>query len=344
MLADIPTNERKPEALPQLASCLKAAGDPLRLEILRVLACDSYGVMELSRLFETKQSGMSHHLKVLAAAGWVASRREGNSIFYRRATPGSSDQLDPTLTQLQHQLFLSLDETAISPELCARVRAIQDERASTSQQFFAENFGKFREQQDLIASYPIYAEQVSEQIQQLASTLGPDAQALELGPGEGEFLEVLSPLFDQVIALDNAPSMLARAEQFAREKSLANLSFIAGDTREALRRKLSVDCIVVNMVLHHTPSPADIFQDLSRLLKPGGRILVTDLCRHDQSWAKEACGDLWQGFDPEDFSRWALQAGLKEGPSVYFALRNGFQVQVRQFMNDASPSDAHFPH
>ncbi len=336
MLADIQPNECKPQALPQLASCLKAAGDPLRLEILRVLACDSYGVMELSRLFETKQSGMSHHLKVLAAAGWVASRREGNSIFYRRANPGASDNIDPALSQLQQQLFLSLDESPLSPELFARVQDIQEERASTSQQFFAENVGKFREQQDLIASYPIYAEQVREQVQHLAAAFGPGAQALELGPGEGEFLEVLSPLFDHVIALDNAPSMLARAEQFAQDRELSNLSFIAGDTREALRRKLSVDCIVVNMVLHHTPSPADIFQDLSHLLKPGGTVLVTDLCRHDQSWAKEACGDLWQGFDPEDFSRWAMQAGLKEGPSVYFALRNGFQVQVRQFMNSAS--------
>ncbi len=77
--------EKAPAALDlpfnDLAATLKAAGDPLRLEILRLLARDSFGVMELSRIFDTKQSGMSHHLKVLANAGLVATRREGNSIF-----------------------------------------------------------------------------------------------------------------------------------------------------------------------------------------------------------------------------------------------------------------------
>ena len=68
-----------------LAVFFKAAGDPLRLDILRVLQHNAYGVLELGEIFETKQSGMSHHLKVLANAGLVVSRREGNTIFYRRS-------------------------------------------------------------------------------------------------------------------------------------------------------------------------------------------------------------------------------------------------------------------
>ena len=70
------------QSLPNL---LKAAGDGFRLEILRVLAQDSFGVLELCRIFEAKQSGMSHHLKVLTSAGLLSTRREGNSIFYRRS-------------------------------------------------------------------------------------------------------------------------------------------------------------------------------------------------------------------------------------------------------------------
>src|SRR3954462_1825364 len=70
------------QSLPNL---LKAAGDGFRLEILRVLAQDSFGVLELCRIFAAKQSGMSHHLKVLTSAGLLSTRREGNSIFYRRA-------------------------------------------------------------------------------------------------------------------------------------------------------------------------------------------------------------------------------------------------------------------
>src|SRR5690606_39942157 len=46
----------------QLASLLKAAGDPLRLDILRVVAQDSFGVLELCRSFALKQSAMGDPL------------------------------------------------------------------------------------------------------------------------------------------------------------------------------------------------------------------------------------------------------------------------------------------
>jgi len=162
-----------------------------------------------------------------------------------------------------------------------------------------------------------------------------------VGPGEGEFLPALSQRFARVVALDNAASMLDRARALADEHKLTNIDFILGDTRQLGEHPVEADCIVVNMVLHHTPSPADIFHDLSAALAPGGALLITDLCRHEQSWAREACGDLWQGFEPDDLSRWAGDAGLQEGQSVYFALRNGFQVQLRQFLKHSITQPLH---
>ena len=92
-----------------------------------------------------------------------------------------------------------------------------------------------------------------------------------------------------------------------------------------------MDHIVCNMVLHHVPSPADIFIDSGKLLQVGGSMVVTDLCRHDQGWAKENCGDLWLGFEPDDLTRWANAAGLEDSESLYLGLRNGFQIQIRRF-------------
>ena len=57
-----------------LSALCKAAGDPLRLAVLRVLSQDSFGVLELSQIFEFRQSGMSHHLKILLQAGLVTTR------------------------------------------------------------------------------------------------------------------------------------------------------------------------------------------------------------------------------------------------------------------------------
>lgn len=312
-------------ALSPLANLLKAAGDPLRLEILRVLSRDSYGVLELCRIFAIKQSGMSHHLKVLTNAGLLGSRREANSIFYRRAYLAP----DHPLAALQQQLFATVDTLPVAEHLCGPIRELQQERSQAAQQFFSENADKFRAQQDLIASYPVYAEQMTQLLNN--TSLRDKTLALEVGPGEGEFLAVLSQQFKQVIALDNAANMLDKAKQFARLNNLHNIEFIHGDTQSLPHHKVLADCILVNMVLHHTASPADIFLDLSKALAPGGGLLICDLCRHEQAWARDACGDLWQGFEPQDFSRWAQAAGLIEGQSVYFALRNGFQIQLRQF-------------
>lgn len=321
------------EPLSNLSACLKAASDPLRLEVLRVLSRGSYGVLEICRIFDIKQSGMSHHLKVMANAGLLATRREGNSIYYRRTHFAANHPHQ----ELQTALYSAADQLFLNDAVRGRLAEIQQERAQASKVFFAENADKFRAQQDLIASYPIYGEHVSDMLAQVHSNSLDSV--LEVGPGEGEFLEVLSKRFNTVYALDNSANMLNKAKTFAESKKLSNISFILGDTQtisnhelhSTLTQPIEVDCVVLNMVLHHTPSPGDIFQDLSTLLKPNGSVIVTDLCRHDQQWASDACGDLWLGFEPPEFSSWAKAAGLEEGQRNFFALRNGFQIQIRHF-------------
>ena len=105
-----------------IAAFNKAAGDSLRLEILRVLAQDAYGVSELADIFQHKQSGMSHHLKVLSEAGLVMKRREGNSIFYSRALLAAGE----ALAQLHQQLYSTIDHVAITDVVLVRLQRVQD--------------------------------------------------------------------------------------------------------------------------------------------------------------------------------------------------------------------------
>ena len=73
-------------------------------------------------------------------------------------------------------------------------------------------------------------------------------------------------------------------------------------------------------------------------LSIGGSLLITELCRHDQRWAESACGDLWLGFEPADLTQWAQAAGFENGRAVYLAQRNGFRVQIRQFIKATTTS------
>ncbi len=317
-----------------LATFCKASADPLRLQVLRVLRNDSFGVLELCSLFEIRQPALSHHLKVLANAGLVATRREGNSIFYRRAELGQR----PALEALQQQLFHSVDQLHLPDTVSANLQALQQQREENSRNFFHLNAHKFRQQQDLIASYEQYAATVAQVLRD--APLQRREAVLEVGPGDGAFLAELAPQFTQVVALDNAATMLERARESALAAGLDNVRFIHGDTNSTALKGLSADCAVINMVLHHTPEPAQIFKDVASHLAPGGVVLVTDLCRHDQAWARDNCGDLWLGFEPQDLTTWASDAGLSDIASVFLAQRNGFQIQVRLFGSAVTHSNS----
>ncbi|MDZ3994084.1 metalloregulator ArsR/SmtB family transcription factor [Pseudomonas sp. Teo4] len=310
-----------------LAALCKASGDELRLNVLRALASDSFGVLELAQIFDIGQSGMSHHLKVLAQAELVATRREGNAIFYRRALP---DSLRPG-GRLHAALLEEVDDLALPEAVLARIAQVQQRRAATSQDFFQRVEEKFRAQQDLIAGLPQYRESLLALLDNLSFT--PTASALEVGPGDGGFLPDLARRFTQVTAMDNSPTMLELARQVCEREGLGNVNLQLADALGAT--DVEADCVVLNMVLHHFSDPAQALCQLAKRVKAGGSLLVTELCSHDQSWAREACGDLWLGFEQDDLARWANAAGLTPGDSLYVGLRNGFQIQVRHFQRTA---------
>ena len=312
-----------PQQSDTLAALCKASGDELRLNVLRALASDSFGVLELAQIFGIGQSGMSHHLKVLAQAELVATRREGNAIFYRRALPDGLSLGG----KLHAALLEEVDGLPLPGEMQVRIGQVQQRRAATSQDFFLRVEEKFRAQQDLIAGLAQYRESLLALLDKLS--FGPAATALEVGPGDGEFLPELARRFARVTALDNSPTMLELARQVCQRERLANVNLQLADALGSTEGQ--ADCVVLNMVLHHFSDPAAALGQLADRVKPGGSLLLTELCSHDQGWAREACGDLWLGFEQDDLLRWACAAGLAPGDSLYVGLRNGFQLQVRHF-------------
>ncbi|MFF7706382.1 metalloregulator ArsR/SmtB family transcription factor [Pseudomonas sp. NPDC007930] len=324
---NLPLPALPPAPFDELATLAKAAGDPLRLHVLRALANASFGVLELAQIFAIGQSGMSHHLKVLAQAGLVTTRREGNAIFYRRSLP-EAGQLGGRL----HQALLDeADALALPAEPLARMAAVERQRAAARKDFYSRMEDKFRAQQDLIAGLPQYRDSLLALLDKRA--FGPAATALEVGPGDGGFLPDLAGRFAQVSALDNDAAMLDMARALCSRHALGNVDLQLADALGD--GPASADCVVLNMVLHHFSDPAAALRRLARRVNPGGSLLVTELCTHHQDWARDACGDLWLGFEQQDLARWATAAGLVPGESLYVGLRNGFQIQVRDFQRPA---------
>ena len=324
-----PYDTAAPQAVGAIGILCKAAGDPLRIQILKVLQQNAYGVLELCQIFDIRQSAMSHHLKILSNAGLVSSRREGTTIFYRR-NPFNPD-ID--LQSVQQALFQAIDKASVDPRFADRLADINLERANASVEFFNRNVSLFEENQDLIASWSDYGDSVESLLDSSATATN---SALEIGPGYGQFLKKLSSKFDQIIALDNSAEMLEQCEQRSKKQGLTNVAFQHGDTLTALDKNIRTDFVSLNMVLHHNPTPGDIIKHCGQLLNDNGVLLITDLCAHNQDWVKQSCGDLWLGFDPKEITDWAENVGLTESNSLFLTQRNGFRIQLRQFKKAAT--------
>lgn len=307
--------------LDQYSTFFKAIADPTRLLALQVLGTGAYGVLELCDMLEVKQSGMSHHLKVLAKAGWVDSRREGNTIFYRRSL---GDALG-----IQQQVFRELDNNPLPESVRKQLDLIREERLEASRLFFIEHTKEFEVHQERIVLFEHYGQEAL----QLIDSLNRPRQhrVLEVGPGKGEFLRELAQRFDSVSGIDISPVMLQLAGESVAQ--LPNVMLREGSTELLVSEGAQYDLIIYNMVLHHVPMPDREIAQCAKLLGPGGLLIVTDLCQHDQEWAHDQCGDQWLGFEPNELHQWAQKYGFSHNQSRFLALRNGFQVQTQVYLN-----------
>ncbi len=73
------------DELRRCAAVGRALADPKRLCVLETLALGEHSVSELSREVGCHVPNMSQHLSVLRSAGLVATRRDGNTVYYRLA-------------------------------------------------------------------------------------------------------------------------------------------------------------------------------------------------------------------------------------------------------------------
>ncbi len=322
------------DSVAAFSQVLKACADPLRVQILNALKEDTFGVLELTQIFETKQSGMSHHLKVLHQAGLVEAQREGNAIFYRRPL----NMIDEHDAEAIEQIFKLIDRFSLCSQIVKRIDDIHQQRAQQSQIFFTRNADRFQAHQELIADHDQYALASFELLCQSFDESPKIAKrVMEIGPGEGMFLPLLSHKFSEVIALDNSEDMLKKAQRHSQKQGLNNISFHLGDTvayRQLLDngQQSAVDAVVMNMVLHHIPNPAKVFQDVASFINPNGVLVICELSHHNQVWTKENCGDIWLGFETEELTKWAENAGFKADKTAFIGLRNGFQIQLRKFL------------
>jgi excisionase family DNA binding protein len=133
----------------------------------------------------------------------------------------------------------------------------------------------------------------------------------DIGAGTGYIALEMAHKAKKVLAVDNSASMLAVAREEAARQKIDNIEFFEGEAETLPMQDRTVDCIVSNMLLHHVQDPLDALREMRRILKPGGRLILTDAEEHGHTWLKEEKSDLWLGFSKEELIEWLKEAGFK---------------------------------
>jgi len=138
--------------------------------------------------------------------------------------------------------------------------------------------------------------------------LHPDMLVADIGAGTGFIAAGLAPLVKQVHVLDGSAAMLEVARK--NLAAFTNVEYHAADGLALPLEDGSLDAALANMYLHHCPDPLAAIREIVRTLRPGGRLVITDMDVHTNEWFKTEMADVWLGFERERIRLWFEEAGL----------------------------------
>jgi len=303
----------------QQSAILKALADENRLRLIRLLWHEPLNVQELCEVLEMPQPKVSRHLSVLRAAELVQVHREGSRVYYSVGELKGSHALAGDylrgIADQDHPDFERL-------EACLRAR----DRAS------ADFASKAADEWDRIG---MELHSSTAALFAMADLAPRGLTVADLGTGTGLMLPLLSHLGSQVIAVDQAPEMLAYARRRCTDYGITGVDFIAGDLMN-LQELISprLDCALLHFVLHQVGRPAAVVKSAASCLEPGGRLVIVDRFKHEDETAHQRFGSIWLGFAEEDVRGWLDEAELKD--VQYTLLHHAANTELTLFVAAAS--------
>ncbi len=281
---------------PPILERLSALGDETRSRILALLERSEFTVTELATVLQASQPTVSRHLKTLAAEGWVEARADGRNRHYRM-TPS----LDEPARALWSIVRAEIGESGIYAADAERARPVLEQRRLRSAEFFASEAGRWDETRARLFGS-------AAGMTAMLGLVHADWVVADLGVGTGSLAEALAPFAARVIGVDRSAEMLAAAEH--RLNRYHNVELRRGDLEELPVADGEVDLAVLGLVLHYVVDPPAVLAEANRVLRPGGRLLLVDMRRHDRGTAYEEMGHVWPGFEDERVEAWLDDAGF----------------------------------
>src|SRR3954452_12026566 len=286
----------------QILRSLRLLSDPTRVRLLLVLEGEELSVAELQTILAKGQSQISTHLSQLKRVGLVEDRRTGKNIFYRLKSAGGDGEvnLSAELLQLLRNAACDIPEIVQDREALALVL---EKRRDRMRSYFDGLAGRFGREYLPGRSWQGLAEALL--------ALMPPLVVADLGAGEGTFSQLLARRAERVIAVDNSERMVDFGAQLAQKHGVANLEYRLGDMEVLPIADGEVDLAFFSQSLHHALNPERAVSEAWRILRPGGRVAILDLLRHQFEQAREMYADVWLGFTEIELRRFLENVGFE---------------------------------
>ena len=137
----------------------------------------------------------------------------------------------------------------------------------------------------------------------------PGIKVADVGAGSGFITEGLIDYPIDITAVDQSERMLAVMKEKFHASS--KISYLISESEHIQTPDSSWDYALANMFLHHVERPSKVIKELYRTIKSGGKLIITDLDKHNFEFLVTEQNDRWMGFERSDIQLWFEEAGFK---------------------------------
>ncbi len=268
--------------------------DPTRVRLLRLLEEQALTVAELTQITQLAQSRISTHLAKLREAGLITDRRTGSSTLYQLDSAGA----DEVTRQLWQTLRQDLDDAQLSRD---RERAGEIVRARQHTQSWADSVaGRMASQYSPGRGWEATTHALVELI-----ALG---DVLDIASGDGVLAELLARRAKSVSCADLSEAVVKAGQ--TRLRDYKNVSFHRADMHKLPFAAGRFDVVFLLHALTYTRTPQAVLKEATRMLKPGGRLVLATLRKHAHEANVAAYDHVNLGFELAEIRDWLRKAGL----------------------------------